>query len=161
MKIQKIKSQNFERKQHFLSVDGTMNMQKLLGKMNNETVYTSTGKTFESKVLRKINVENKARFTDKRFLVDKSNNVYGESTLTFDNTELAIDNTSGEITNYKKPFFKSWKNIISKAEEIISTAVNNFDNNNIVKKNFIKISGFTLEGAKNLRKVIKNVENKN
>ena len=161
MKVQQIQTQNFARKQRFLSIDGTVNVQKLLNKMNNETVYNATGDTFESKVLGRINIKNEAGFTDKRFLLAKSNKLFGESTLDFDKTKLVIDNTNGEITEYKKPFFKSWREVLSKAEDLIFTAVNNFDNNEIVKKKFVKVSGFTSEGAQKLQNIANNITNKN
>ena len=160
MRIEKIQPQNFEGKQRFLSADGTMKVQKLLKKMNNETVYNATGDTFESKVLGRININNEAGFTDKRFLVAKSDELFGESTLNFDKTELVIDNTSGEIKEHRKPFFKSWKKVLSKAEELISTAIDNFDNNDVVRKRFIKIGGFTRKGAEKLKQAAKNTEKK-
>ena len=155
MKIQQIQSQNFKGKQRFLSGSTTKNIHELLNKMNSETRCEYFGDTFESKALGRLRINNEANFIDRRHLIDKAkNSIQGKSTLMFKDTELTIDNKSGEILEYKKPLFKSWKKVFKKADEIITFALDNFNNTGVVKKNFLSICGFTTRGVNKIQVLV-------
>ena len=62
-------------------------------------------------------------------------------------TELLLDNMSGAVKALHKPFFKRWSGIMKNAEEILKTAVENFDNNEVVEKRFLGVKGFTQKGS--------------
>ena len=133
MKIQAVQDRTFQAKQRFLSLEAKKNMQALLHKMNNETVMDCTETTFA--------------FYDRRFFCAPSKDLTGFSELVTGKTELLLDNMSGAVKALHKPFFKRWSGTMKNAEEILKTAVENFDNNEVVEKRFLGVKGFTQKGS--------------
>lgn len=147
MKIQAVQDRTFQAKQRFLSLEAKKNMQALLRKMNNETVMDCTETTFSSKMLTGIKINKDSAFYDRRFFCAPSKDLTGFSELVTGKTELLLDNMSGAVKALHKPFFKRWSGIMKNAEEILKTAVENFDNNEVVEKRFLGVKGFTQKGS--------------
>ena len=160
MQIHKVQNQSFEAKQRFLPQDTHKQVKKLLNSMNSETVCQKTEWSFSSNVLSGLKIDSKdSRFYDGRCLVDKAKDYFiGESDLEMGKVKLSINNATGEITKYKKPFFKSWKSIYEQASEVVSYACRNFGEKEAVEKVFIGFSGFTEKGASVIENAKKTVE---
>lgn len=159
MQIQTVQAQSFQAKQRFLPRATYSNVKELLNKMNSETKYTDDGMRFSSDILGmlKIGTED-THFFDKRCLVRPIKDRFtGESALEFGKVKLTFDNATGEIKNYKKPLFTTWKKIMEQASGIISKACDNFSNNDLVEKKFIGIAGMTEKGAKIIEEARKRV----
>lgn len=153
MKIQQINSgTSFQAKRKFLSNDAKEELQIVLNDMNSETKYSEKGGTFESSILKRINITNDKGETgcleDKRWNVAPfyEQTPKGTSRIKGKNFSVVIDNQTGEITNIEKPFYKTKKSIIAKVENFISTAYHNFANKQKVEYKFINIAGFTRTG---------------
>lgn len=157
MQVNNIQSVNFNAKQRFLSPETTKNMQVLLEKMNGETVFQCSENTFKSDMLTGLNIKKKGDFYDLRCLTRKSNNLKGCSELNMGKTTLLIDNETGSVKPIKKPFYKTWSNILQQVTDLIKTAVDNFDDKNVVEKRFIGISGFTQKGSDKIQEAGKNL----
>ena len=159
MKIQTVQNQSFEAKQRFLPPNTHKQVQELLNKMNNETTCINTKYMFSSNILGAIKINpQKAYFYDQRCFVDKAKDFFaGQSSLKMDKVKLTIDNKSGEITKYKKPFFKSWKSIYEQAGKVIDYACENFNKKDIIEKRFIGMTGVTSLGYKMIEEAKKNV----
>lgn len=160
MQIKAIQSESFEAKQRFLPQDTHKQVKKLLNSMNSETVCQKSEWSFSSNVLSGLKIDSKdSRFYDGRCLVDKAKDYFiGESDLEMGRVKLTINNATGEITKYKKPFFKSWKSIYKQASEVINCACENFGKKEVVEKRFIGIIGITQKGAKIIDGARKSVE---
>lgn len=160
MQIYKVQNQSFEAKQRFLPQDTHKQVKKLLNSMNSETVCQKTEWSFSSNVLSGLKIDSKdSRFYDGRCLVDKAKDYFiGESDLEMGKVKLSINNATGEITKYKKPFFRSWKSIYRQADEVINCACENFGKKEVVEKRFIGIIGVTRKGAKVIDEARKGVE---
>ncbi|MCQ2754431.1 MAG: hypothetical protein MJ231_05205 [bacterium] len=156
MKVTSTNSPIFSSKQYFLSKTSYANMQKLLTKMNEQTVYTNPNpKTFESKILSRVYIDNKGYFMDGRWLPQKNYLptvlLQGNSYIQMNNLEIKINNCDGQIEILKKPWYKTAKSVVKKAEKYIKTGLKEFSNENIVEKHFSIIQGFTKEGLKSLK----------
>lgn len=148
MQIQQVQSNPaFSAKQRFLTPEAKKNMQTLLHKMNKETLMDCTETTFSSKMLTGIKINKDSAFYDNRFLAGKSEDLTGFSELITGKTQLLFDNVSGAVKALHKPFFQRWSDIMANTESILKTAVENFDNNEVVEKRFLGINGFTQKGS--------------
>ena len=146
MKIQQIQSIPLQGKKRFLDRNSLDSMRQLLRKINDKkTEQTYAGTSSYYQFLGWLNINHKGFFSDKRYLLNPSEDKLGESTLGFGRVRLTIDNITGEIIRSKKPFYKSWEKTLNEAKTLIVKAENNFDNKEIVTKKFIKI-------AKSIRK---------
>ena len=147
MRIQQVQNINpaFNAKKRFIPHKTLYDMQNLLTKMNSETQYQDNGINFLSKMMTSVFTNKNNAFIDCRYLLKRSAKLDGVSTLTMGKTELEIDNATGEIIKHKKPFYKSWAKILNQASESINNLCTNFDNQNVVTKRFLTISGFTQE----------------
>lgn len=160
MQIKAIQNQSFEAKQRFLPQNTHQQVRKLLNSMNSETVCQRSEWSFSSNVLSGLKINSKdSRFYDGRGLVDRASDFFiGESDLEMGKVKLTINNATGEITKYKKPFFRSWKSIYRQAGEVINCACENFGKKEVVEKRFIGIIGVTEKGAKVIDEARKSVE---
>ena len=129
MQIQAVHNQAFEAKQKFLSPNTHKQVKKLLNNMNSETMCKKKDYTFSSSILSCIKIgSGETYFYDGRVLADKAKDFFvGESNLEMGKVKLTINNATGEITKYKKPFFKSWKSVYKQACEVINCACKNFE----------------------------------
>ncbi len=158
MEIMQAQSQYFRGKKRFLNSQALSDMQFLLNRMNSRTTYQESKTDFSSKLVGGLSIQEKAFFSDKRYLLSPAKKMFGISTLEFGNVKLTFDNQTGEIIEHKKPFFKSWKKTLKQAGELLSKAKSNFDNASIIVKKVINISGFTNYGAKKLSDISKNIK---
>ena len=158
MKIQQIQAQSFQRKKHFLTKSALEDMHCILKKMNLQTSCRENGSEFFARILGGLSINEKGFFSDKRYLLIPADDIFGESTVEFGKVKLAVDNKTGQITRSKKPFYKTWKSVLNETENLLSTAKDNFENNKIITKKFIDISGFTSKAAKKLIETAEKVQ---
>ena len=157
MKIQKVKSYvNFEaNKSRFIGEESHKNLEKLLKKLDNDTIFKSNEYSFDSSRVTRITlwdtkkVEEKAELIDGRRSLDKipdKNQLDKTTCLTIGKTELVIKNSNGEIIDFYKPFFKSWKTVIEQVGKIIQEFLVLYENPKLVMKHRFGVSGFTKKG---------------
>ena len=162
MNVQQIQTNTkFEAKQRrFIDWESQDQLTQILRKMDKETEYKSNEYSFESTKMTRLKlIDDKKKVLAE--LVDTRQNLkplvegkdlYNNTLLTIGKTELVIDNKSGEIIDYYKPFFQTWKGVMKK----ISNTLLDFNNcfySKVVKKYKLGISGLTKKGAKILDKI--------
>ena len=81
----------------------------------------------------------------------------GKSMLEMNKTTLVIDNSTGEITDWKKPFLTSWHKIMRKVDQNINFFYDNFYNSSLVKKNRVTLQGFTKKGSELIEQAKRNL----
>jgi len=148
MKVIDVNSPTFLSEQRFLSKKSFANMQKLLVKMNEQTVYTELSPNqYVSEVLDRIYVGKKGYFMDGRWLPKKNylptELIKGSSYVAMHKTQIRIHNLDGKAEIIQKPWYRTPKGIIKKVEEFIKTGVSEFNNTNVVEKQFHRIQGYT------------------
>ena len=159
MKVQPITKQlTFEKKQRFIDTNTRDQLKNILTKMNNETKkYDINEYIFETTVTKRlVSTKNQLgktlELTDDRLFcwLEKPpiKQLTSNTLLSIGKTELVICNETGEIIDYYKPFFTTWKNIMKRISESISIFDKNFDNPNVVQKKKLSVSGYTEKGAK-------------
>ena len=163
MKIQQVQSNlNFEAKKRFIDSDSHYYLEKLLDKMDEETVYKSNEYHFESSRLTRLTLCDTKKACDKAELVDtrrfldkvpEKNKRDSETLLTIGKTQLVIKNSNGEIIDYYKPFLKPWKKVIKQAGEVIKAFLNLYNTPEMVMKHRFNIDGFTKKGFEVLEKI--------
>ena len=162
MKIQQIQSNiNFERNnKHYINAESYKQLEQILHQMDNETVYKSNEYSFQSTKTTRLslmdNKTKKAELIDTRNKLDKiptEKQMQGNTLLTIGKTELVIDNKSGEIIDYYKPFFTCWKNVLKKIQTTLGAINSSYNNSNIVKKHKLTVEGFTKKGFEVLSKI--------
>ena len=150
MKVNSIDAVRFEatkKPTRTISKDAQANAVGLLKKMNNETVYQeyANGTRYTENILASISMGD-TKFVDYRYLYTPTKNT--DKDIAFCNiqigkNELDINAKTGEITGYKKTFFTTWNTLLKRAEDALNTMMHNFDNKEVVTKNFFPIAGFT------------------
>ena len=163
MKVQHIQQNiNFEAKKRFIDLESKEQLTQILRKMDKETVYASNEYTFEISKTKRLELFNHNKDKKIAELVDARQNMerlpegkdmIGTTSLTIGETQLAIDNKSGEILAWHKPFFSSWKNVMKKINDTLITINNVFHNSALVKKHKLGICGFTQKGFEALQKL--------
>ena len=140
MRIQSINSStNFTAKPLYLTPALRNGMTTLKTKMEAETIILKTKTSNLVINVRALEIQDKAVFKNGKFLAkrDKQNKLvpYGEDTsmIEFDGVRI-IAKDNGEIIEEKKPFYKSWSGVLEQAAEFIQLALNNYGNQDIVKK---------------------------
>lgn len=160
MKIQQISQPAFQAKTRFLSPKQLKGVKNLLTRMNSETVTRTDGMGFCSTVTNKISIK-KNSFTDTRMFFDKipaDQQMTKDSMFAFgDKVLVVINNKTGQITDWRKPFFKSWGCILKKIDKYITLFNKHYDDNTIVKKSRHSIIGFTSRGASEIEKAQRNL----
>lgn len=157
MQIQKIQSSSFNGKQRFITHAMQDNINILMDKMNEGTEYHSDGLNFVTTIFKEISTKDKkVRFQDGRIYFGdklKRKSLKKEALLTIGKTELVIDNKTGEIIDYYKPFFTTWKSIMKKIEKYLNFFRENFDNSEVVEQRKLTVSGFTKKGFERFEKL--------
>ncbi len=160
MKVQSINQVNFESKKRFLNQEQMESLENVLTRMNNETKLHQNDTWFTSTVTKELSYnENKIRLIDDRMLFKKiadNKQMQKETLFTLGKTQLVINNKSGEIIDWNKSFFISWKKIMKNISDSLKIFVENFDNSNIVKKKKMTFEGFTPKGWEIINKLKKN-----
>ena len=132
------------------------NMKKVITRMNQESKYANNEYSFDADVLKKISIGNKAELIDGRCLlknVDDNEQMQKETLFNLGKTQLVIDNKTGKIIDYHKPFFKPWKKILKDLDKYLNIFANNFDNNDIVRQHRRSFSGFTKAGYEKIESI--------
>ena len=163
MKVHSVQQNlNFQAQKRFIDTDSRYYLEKLLRKMDEETVYKSNEYHFESSRVNRLTICDTKNICDKAELVDtrrffgkipEKNMLDKETLLTIGKTELVINNRSGEIIDYYKPFFKSWKKVIKQAEQAITDFLTFYNKPEMVMKHRFGIEGFTKKGFEALEKL--------
>ena len=145
----------------FLNEKSISHVKSILHRMNADTIYTSTEKTFSSKIISKVGLNDKSvSVVDERFLlrpVDYNRQMQGRSLLSIGKIDLEIDNTNGEIIKNSKPFFIPWFMVLKPLEKALKTIRMNFNNASVVTKTTLEIGGFTQKGVLELNKASEKV----
>ena len=163
MKVQPIQQNiNFEAKRRFIDLESKEQLTQILRKMDKETEYVSNEYIFEFSKIKRLELFNHDKNKKIAELVDARQNMkrlpegkdmLGTTSLTIGETQLAIDNKSGEILAWNKPFFSSWKSVMKKINDTLVTINNLFHNSAVVKKYKFGMSGFTQKGFETLQKL--------
>ena len=134
----------------------------LLTRMNSEAkYYTIDNLFFSSTVTKKLCIGKDIEFIDDRGLrrpVSKNNQMVKQTLFTIGKTELVIDNKTGEILDYNKPFFKSWKNIMKQISHYLKIFKENYENPDIVEVVDLSVNGMTSHGFSLYKKALAEVE---
>ena len=162
MKVQKIQSAkpiNFESKQRFVSPESRIVIRELIDKMREDAVYTSDGDRFVATIFKELSdAEGKVKLQDGKIYVGEklpidNKDLKGNTLFTIGKTELVIDNKTGEILDYYKPFFTTWKSVMKKLDKYVKFFRENYDNRELVKERKLRMSGFTEQGFEKFRKI--------
>ena len=161
MKIQNIQSNTMKAKQRFVTPEMHQNIRFLLDKMSEGSEYNSNGDYFRARIFKEISTKNsKIRFKDGNSYLGnniKDKSLTGETLFTIGKTELVIDNKTGEIIDYYKPFYSTWGKIMKKMGEYLEFFKSNFDNIELVKQKFLPIQGFTEQGYEKFKKLTEGI----
>ena len=134
LSIQSIQQTNFESKQRFVTPTAKEGITELVNRMREDTVYTSDGDRFIATIFKEISdIKGKVKFQDGRIYIGnklpiEENNLKGNVLFTIGKTELVIDNQTGEIIDYYKPFFTTWKSVMKKIDKYVQFFKENFNN---------------------------------
>ena len=164
MKVQPIQQNlNFEaKKRRFIDLESKEQLTQILRKMDKETDYKENEYTFAHSKTSRLELLNHDKNEKLAELVDGRHNLkklpegkdmFGTTSLTIGKVQLAIDNKSGEIKDWYKPFFSSWKGIMRKINDVLVTINATYHNSVQVKKHKFGIEGFTKKGAEMLSKI--------
>ena len=163
MKVQPIQTNlNFEAKKRFIDLESQEQLTQILRKMDNETEYKENDFTFSHSKTTRLELFNHDKNQKLAELVDARRNLkklpegkdmFGTTSLTIGKVQLAIDNKSGEILAWWKPFFSTWGGIMKKINEVLVTINATYHNTWQVKKHKFGIEGFTQKGAEILEKI--------
>lgn len=150
MKVQSIQNTpDFGKTKRYITKQSLDDIEKLLFRMNQETKYQSNENYFTSTILKCLKHKDDVTFIDGRIYlsqVPKDKQMRGETLFTIGKTELVIDNKTGEITDYVKPFYVMWSRVMKKISQYLTSFQLNFDDSSVVEKRFLKIHGFTEKG---------------
>lgn len=168
MKIDKLSNTSFYGKEEvvkkrFLTPYAQKDVQKLMRKMNYNTIYTENEAHTEwtSEILARISVDKKYNFIDHRMYIapiEKPQEFDCDCTLEMGKTKLNINSTTGEIVSFKKSFFRTWRSVYKQAESCLKGMLSNFDNPEVVKKHSFGISDFTKKGFEILKDASKHIK---
>ena len=162
MKVQQIQPNiNFEsNKRRYIGSESYQQLEQILHQMDNETVYKSNEYSFQSTKTTRLslmdNKTKKAELIDTRNKLDKiptEKQMQENTLLTIGKTELVIDNKSGEIIDYYKPFFTCWKKVLKKIQTTLGAINSSYNNSNIVQKHKLTVEGFTKKGFEVLSRI--------
>lgn len=148
MKIQKVNQMNFGKKVHSLNTAQMYSMKILLTRMNNETIVKDNGRTFSTTIIKEISGK-KNRFIDTRMIFEKvadNKQMTGKTLFIMDKTQLVIDNSTGNIIDWKKPFLKCWGKVMKDFNKNLNFFRENYYNNFIIKKKPFTLEGYTQKG---------------
>ena len=149
MKVQNIQSNNFESKQRFITSKMKEDIKYLLTKMNSEVKESGNENYFKSTFTKSLKYKDEAEFIDGRVFVGRvpsDKQMQKESLITMGKTQLVISNLTGEIVDYKKPFFKTWSSVMKQLDHFLTLFRVNYNYSNRVTKKRLTMQGFTEKG---------------
>ena len=159
MRVQNIQPTAFEKKQRFVTKEMYGTIRSLLTDMNKETVTNNNGYVYVSTITKELKYKDKIRFIDGRMYFSKlpeNEQMRKESLITLGNAQLVVNNKTGEIIDFSKPLFKTQKSIMKSLETYLNVLKENYNNDNIVNKKYVSISGYTAKGEET-RKLLKKI----
>lgn len=166
MKIQHTEPISFNSrvpKKRYITKNMRTCIESLLLRMNQQTEKVTSGDYCKSTIITKLIHPNGAVFEDERRLtkqVDYKEQMQGFSTLKLGKKIfLDIDNETGEIIDYKKPFYKFWYNIYKNAEKVLSDMRALYGLNEI-KKETTTLRYLSPEGEKEMKRFVLQTEQK-
>ena len=164
MKIQNIQPNlNFEaKKTRYIDVESHEQLMQILRKMDAETEFKENEYKFESTRTTRLELINPYKNKKLAELIDGRRNLkkfpegkdlIKETCLTIGKTELVIDNKTGKIIDYYKPFLKTWKKILKEINiTLIMINASYYNSKHVIKHKF-GIDGLTKKGAEILSKM--------
>ena len=156
MKINNIQNTDFQGKEKakvYLSKGMQKDIQKLMYEMNHDTKYeqSANGNCFKSYILGAIMIDKKALFMDKRFLCAPTDKIRTfknpDCTIEFGHNAVDINSQTGEVFARKKYFWKSLTKVLEQGHSYIKSALENYNNAEVVEKRTLGICGVTQKGA--------------
>ena len=132
------------------------NIKTVLTRMNEKTKYADDGYSFATEILKRLTIGDKAEFIDGRCFINKvapDKQMQKHTLFTMGKTQLVINNKSGEIVDYYKPFYKPWKKVMKNLEKYLQIFSDNFDNPQIVTQHRLSFSGFTKAGLQKIQEI--------
>ena len=160
MKTEKISSISFESKvpkQRFITDNMRASITSLLLRMNAETTVETKGDHFVSTITNRLKSTDGHVFEDERRYkkrVPYKEQMKGFSVLKFGKTRFDIDNESGEIIDYKKPFYKPWFVVLKKAEEVLNNFRGHFYDHDTITRNRMELQELTPDGEKQVKRMV-------
>ena len=136
-------------------------LEQILTKMDKETLYKQDEYSFESTRTKRLSLydhKNReiAELIDSRQIlvpIENRNQMFDNTCLTIGKVQLVIENKTGKIIDYYKPFFKSWKKVIKQAGQAITDFLTFYNKPEMVMKHRFGIEGFTKKGFEVLEKI--------
>lgn len=158
MQVQNSNAAAFGAKQRFLNTNQYNSMKLLLTRMNAETQTYYFNKTrFSTTITKELyNPKEKTRLIDNRMIFDivpYDKQMVRNTILSFNKTEVVIDNKTGEITDCRKSIFTPWRSIMKKIDASLQNFNDYFQNGSIVVKKQLTFDGFTKKGLEILEKL--------
>ena len=164
MKIQSTQQNqiNFNSKVRFIPKNMHSDLKILLTKMNEDLTFTKIDDcNFDANVVKRISIPNKISFEDERNLtkkVDDQEQLQSFSKLNVGNNRLEIDNETGEIIDYKTPYYKPWFLTIREAAKGIKSLIDSYNNPNLVQKNRLNLHQLTAKGKEEINNFVKKMK---
>ena len=165
MNVNSISNINFESKtpkQRFISKDMRSSLEAILLKMNDEVKTIQDGDYFKSTITTKLHFDKNVIFEDERRLTEKV--PFDKQMQGFSNMRIGkkiildIDNETGEIIDYQKPFYKPISFVLRKAKNILDSIRTNFNLPGAVEKERLTINKLTPDGYKKIKMFVLQTE---
>ena len=165
MRVQQVQPNiNFEaKKRRFIDSEAHEQLIQILRKMDKDTFCKDDGAIFESIKTTRIelydhNHNKQAELVDMRGnlrKLEEGKDMFRESILTIGETKVSIDNRTGEIKTWEKPFFSTWSSIMKKINSTLIELNAVFHYPEHVKKYRFSLEGFTKKGYETLQNMLK------
>ena len=131
MKIQQIQQTSFEanKPNRYITKKMRSSLGCLLTEMNSDIKTETKDDYFLYTVITKLQHKKGYILEDERHLskqLPDDKQMVGFSNLRFGKIRLDIENNTGEIIDYKKPFYKPWFLVLKKAEKVLNLFRENY-----------------------------------
>ena len=147
MKIQQVqanKTFNANKTTRRLDYESYEQLEQILTKMDKETLYKQDEYSFESTRTKRLSLydhKNReiAELIDSRQIlvpIENRNQMFDNTCLTIGKVQLVIENKTGKIIDYYKPFLKTWNRIMKKIGETLLDFNNGFYTNMVQKHRY-------------------------
>ena len=87
--------------------------------------------------------------------LDEGRDMFKESLLKMGKIQVTINNRTGEIKSWEKPFCSTWGGILEKIRSALIEINAMYHHPDYVKKHRFSIEGFTKNGYETLQKLLK------
>lgn len=134
----------------------TKKVQTILLDMNSQTDYNASEFSFHSNILAGLKTKN-GSLVDTSAIIKPVKDIYeGRAEIELGKIRFAFNPKNGEILFSKKPWYLTWEKITKRVEKFTNELQNNINNDSVVDKRFIGLSGFTKKGFEKLQEASKN-----